>query len=1267
MIFLKKLIFIVIMNKWIKKESKGKKLGIKYKQTNPRKEDKVKTKNDFHETNKRKIYLNDLGLGNEEYLAKDLYNKSHTYIENINHQFIKKSRIDLSNFQTYIKINIKKLFFLLIIYLSLFNKCNQENILFKISEVTLKIKGAGNIRILSSEFFKNYTASEIYLNDSLLEETKYKYYFDRNDSEIISIVKIKWNDIIISSAYKMFLNCDKIIEIDLSHFDASNIYDMSGMFYNCISLISINFTNINTSSVNNMRKMFYNCTSLKNLDLSNFDTSLVINMTAMFYYCSSLESIDLSHFNTSQVIYMNSMFTGCSKLKNLDLSNFDTSNVNHMNKMFYVCSSLKILKISKFNTSNVLNMKRLFSECRSLSSLDLSNFDTSKVTDMSYMFNNCNLTSLNLSNFNTSNVENMESMFYKITKLISLNLSNFDTSHVSNMALMFCKCNSLKELNIYNFDTSQVNKMDIMFAYCSSLSSLNLANFDTSKVDNTSLMFYNCSSLNSLKLYNFDTSQVKDMTKMFYNCGSLISLDLSNFNNSNVMYMNEMFSGCINLALIKIQFTNPYSETDNIFLQTHENLMICGENDFDILLNIFKQNIFHCKNKSGPYSGNKYKCIMKSLILNNSYANNICEEMIIIYYNNLIEMNNSYEFYYEINENSHLLEINFKNQSDDMNKTLQNIIINLINDINITEINSGKDKKIVDKNKVIILTSTVNQKINEDVNNITMDLGQCETNLKTDYNISKNDSLYILQIISEEEGMKIPKIEYEVYYPLYNKNNLTKLNLNSCKDTKIEISVAVKINDNIDKYNPKSEYYNDICSKATSESGTDISLKDRKNEYVNNNLSLCEENCELIEYNQEKEKAKCSCEIKLSIPLDNDIKFNKNDFFKSFTDIENIFNINIMKCYKTVLKVKNLVKNSGLYVAGSLIILYFTSLFIFVSVSYFKMKKNIYNIIFAIKNQGNPIKKKGNKSKKRNKKKKKNKYLEKKDINICNDNNVNTNLQKLNQEKKGDYGSQYDKCLDGPYGGKNQKDGVVDKNNLDVLGILSIEDFELNSLNYEEAFKLDNRTYFQYYFSLLKYNHPILFSFGTYNDYNSRIIKMFLFFFSLCLDLAVNALFFNDDTMHKIYEDKGNFNFLYQLPQIIYSLLISRLIDSIIRNLALSQENILNLKQEKNSGDLNLKYKKLLRRLKMKFILFFILDFIVLIFLSYYIACFCGIYVNTQIHLIKDSLISLITSLLVPFVLCLIPGILRISSLRVKKPNKKLLYKFSIFIENWLC
>ena len=97
--------------------------------------------------------------------------------------------------------------------------------------------------------------------------------------------------------------------------------------------------------------------------------------------------------------------------------------------------------------------------------------------------------------------------------------------------------------------------------------------------------------------------------------------------------------------------------------------------------------------------------------------------------------------------------------------------------------------------------------------------------------------------------MKIPKIEYEVYYSSYNDNNLDKLNLTLCKGTKIEISIPVKINGNIDKYNKSSNYYNDVCYKTITESGTDISLKDRRIEFVENNMTLCEENCELIDYN----------------------------------------------------------------------------------------------------------------------------------------------------------------------------------------------------------------------------------------------------------------------------------------------------------------------------------------------------------------------------------------------------------------------------------
>ena len=148
--------------------------------------------------------------------------------------------------------------------------------------------------------------------------------------------------------------------------------------------------------------------------------------------------------------------------------------------------------------------------------------------------------------------------------------------------------------------------------------------------------------------------------------------------------------------------------------------------------------------------------------------------------------------------------------------------------------------------------------------------------------------------------------------------------------------------------------------------------------------------------------------------------------------------------------------------------------------------------------------------------------------------------------------------------------------------------------------KYDKRNYFQYYIFLLKYNHPLIFSFGTYNNYNSRIIKIFLFFFSFSSDFNINALFFNDDTMHKIYQDKGKFDLLFQISQILYSTLISKLIDTLIKTLALSQDKIVELKQEKEKNTIKEKYTKTLYILRIKFILFFVFNFIIFLFLVLY-------------------------------------------------------------------
>ena len=131
-----------------------------------------------------------------------------------------------------------------------------------------------------------------------------------------------------------------------------------------------------------------------------------------------------------------------------------------------------------------------------------------------------------------------------------------------------------------------------------------------------------------------------------------------------------------------------------------------------------------------------------------------------------------------------------------------------------------------------------------------MDLGHCETELKKEYNISLNDSLYILQIISEEEGMKIPKLEYEVYYPLYNDSKLHLLNLSICNDVNVDVYMPLSLNGSLDEIDPNSDFYNDICSTYTTKDGTDLTLLDRKNLIYDNNanISMCQEGCTLLNY-----------------------------------------------------------------------------------------------------------------------------------------------------------------------------------------------------------------------------------------------------------------------------------------------------------------------------------------------------------------------------------------------------------------------------------
>ena len=212
--------------------------------------------------------------------------------------------------------------------------------------------------------------------------------------------------------------------------------------------------------------------------------------------------------------------------------------------------------------------------------------------------------------------------------------------------------------------------------------------------------------------------------------------------------------------------------------------------------------------------------------------------------------------------------------------------------------------------------------------------------------------------------MKVPKVEYEIYYPL-NGRSLSKLDLSFCQNIKIDISIPINISrEDIDKYNSSSGYYNDICYTLTTENGTDKILKDRQNDYIEKNMTICGENCEFSFYNDDYGKATCSCFIKINIPLMSEIKIDKDLLLSEFKNIKNIGNFDKLKCINLFFSSENFYKNSSNYLFIIMLILSLTTVFVFSLYSYLKIKNIIEEIYKSkISKNNNAIIKEKNKSK----------------------------------------------------------------------------------------------------------------------------------------------------------------------------------------------------------------------------------------------------------------------------------------------------------------
>ncbi len=508
----------------------------------------------------------------------------------------------------------------------------------------------------------------------------------------------------------------------------------------------------------------------------------------------------------------------------------------------------------------------------------------------------------------------------------------------------------------------------------------------------------------------------------------------------------------------------------------------------------------------------------------------------------------------------------------------------------------------------------------------------------------------------------------------------------------------------IDLFDPYSDFFNDICFKFTSEKGSDVTLESRVEDYYQN-ITLCDEkeNSHYLGYNYSEDNDIITYRCAFGFYKSENEKSSNLDLIDSeIKTYVSVSNLKVITCYKKFLNLKDLIKNYGGSICILVIIIQFICflLFCFLGIKY--IKKQLEDLFtlgkeiirrkslltenhLTIENDSkdhfnNFIQEKSPKLQNQEKpvsNPPKNKEIsENKDNEIQKENSIEAN--KINrQETSGDIKVEIkeennneekkatnerkdiiedkdfrNKVLDNKLSSSviKKSKGQFDKEtNIDLdmksesSQLYDYEIDELNELPFDKALKKDKRNFCVYYCNILAVSHIILNLFFRQSDYNLFVVKLGLLFMTFPINLTFNSFFFTNEKIKinyvKSVEDISTF--WSNISNTVYSSILSSTFLIILKFISLTHNSIRALRKMKNVELAKKKSVCLLRCIKLRIFIYYILSFAFLIIFGFYVLCFCAIFENTQLILVRSTFTSWLISLLYPFIICFITSLFR--------------------------
>ena len=161
---------------------------------------------------------------------------------------------------------------------------------------------------------------------------------------------------------------------------------------------------------------------------------------------------------------------------------------------------------------------------------------------------------------------------------------------------------------------------------------------------------------------------------------------------------------------------------------------------------------------------------------------------------------------------------------------------------------------------------------------------------------------------------------------------------------------------------------------------------------------------------------------------------------------------------------------------------------------------------------------------------------------------------------------------------EDNKTGIMvslkEENNVNMKEYLSTDP---DDMDYDDAIKLDKRTFCQFFSDKLKVNQTILNTFFTKDPLRPRPLKIILFILVIDLYLFINGLFFNEDYISQMFtvsKDEGIMPFIERfMERFLYITLVGVIINYIIECFFVDEKKIKQLYKREKDNILVLKYE----------------------------------------------------------------------------------------------